>query len=379
MDEHGLYHGWLMPEMPNNGICWRDASESCFRIYGLIQESIYKNKEPVYERLPQEIAKLAVSREMPYLARSTTGGRLRFKTDSRYIALRCWWDELYEVPHQPAGGSSGFDLYLTENGKSRYYKTFMPPRFAKNRQNGFRQIIYFETEKMRDITIYFPIVNHVDRLEIGLEEQAKVLPAGEYQRKYPVVYYGSSITHGGCASRPGNTYEGYVSRALDLDQRNMGFSDSARGDIPVAEYIAEIDMCAFVFDYDNNAPNPEWLRKTHYPFYETIRKKNPDIPIICMSRPMFELNDVAEPGNREVDAKERKAIILETIKRARDSGDDKIYFVDGSKLFAGDCSDACTVDGLHPNDLGFYRMAQALIPVLRKTLQIEEEERRNEI
>ena len=80
---------------------------------------------------------------------------------------------------------------------------------------------------------------------------------------------------------------------------------------------------------------------------------------------------MAEPGNREVDAKERKAIILETIKRAQDADDNKIYFVDGSKLFAGDCSDACTVDGLHPNDLGFYRMAQALTLVLKQALEIE--------
>jgi len=371
MDENGLYHGWLMPEMPKEGICWRDASDSCFEIYGLITESIYHNEMAVYERLPQEVAEQAVSQEMPYLAHTTTGGRLRFRTDSRYVAIRCYWDELYEVPHQPAGATSGFDLYLTEDGVSRYYKTLMPPRFARNRQKGFRQIVYFETEKMRDVTIYFPIMNHVKRLEIGLEEQAEVLPGEKYRFPDPVVYYGSSITNGGCASRPGNTYEGFVSRALNLDQRNMGFSDSARGDIAVAEYIAKLDMCAFVFDYDHNAPNPEWLRKTHYPFYETIRKAKPDIPIICMFRPMFEVQDVAEPGIAEADAKERKGIILETIKRAGDAGDNKIYFVDGSKLFAGDSSDACTVDGRHPNDLGFYRMAQALIPVVKQALQIE--------
>lgn len=371
MDENGLYHGWLMPKMPETGIKWRDASDKCFTHYGLIKESIYENETPVYERMPQEIAKQGVNPELTMLARSTAGGRLRFKTDSKYIAIRVWWEVQYETPHQPSGGTSGFDLYLTEDGKCRYYKTLMPPTRAENRHKGYRQIVYFETEKMRDVTIYFPIANRVDRLEIGLEETAQLLPAEGYALDKPIVFYGSSITHGGCASRPGNTYEGHVSRILNMDQRNMGFSDSARGEISIAEYIASLDMCAFVYDYDHNAPTPEWLRNTHYPFYKVIRKAKPNIPIICISRPAFELKDIAEPGQREVETKERKAIILETMKRAKDEGDENIYFVDGSKLFEGEASDACTVDGLHPNDLGFYRMAQALIPVLKQALRLE--------
>lgn len=371
MDENGLYHGWLMPQMPEQGICWRDASESCFKIYGLIQESIYANEEAVYERLPQEIAVQAVSQEMPYLARATVGGRLRFKTDSGYIALRCYWDELYEVPHMTAGGTSGFDLYLTENGKSRYYKTFMPPRFAKNREKGYRQIVCFPTKEMRDVTIYFPVMNHVKKLEIGLEEEADIMPAEEYRFKNPVVYYGSSITNGACASRPGNTYESFISRTLNLDQRNMGFSDSAKGDVSVAQYIAGIDMCAFVFDYDHNAPDAEWLARTHYPFYETIRKAKPDVPIICISRPRPMQSDRLETRENAEVTQKRKEVILDTIRRAKEAGDTNIYFIDGETLFDGADSDCCTVDGCHPNDLGFHRMAQAIIPVLAKALHIE--------
>ena len=127
----------------------------------------------------------------------------------------------------------------------------------------------------------------------------------------------------------------------------------------MAEYIAALDCSVIVLDYDHNAPTVDHLRNTHYPFYETIRKVQPNTPIILISKPDL---------NPEVDAP-RRAVIYDTYKRAKKQGDKKIWFIDGEKLFGKHNRDACTVDGCHPNDLGFYRMAETICPTLKKALK----------
>jgi hypothetical protein len=176
-----------------------------------------------------------------------------------------------------------------------------------------------------------------------------------------VVYYGSSITQGGCCSHPGNAYQAVVSRKLNVDFINLGFSGNARGEKVVAEYIASLPCSVFVLDYDHNASVAE-LRNTHYAFYEIVRKKNPDMPIVFMSR-----CDV-DCAPHETD--DRRIIIAESLKKAREAGDRNVYFIDGAEVFKGHYEDMCTVDRCHPNDIGFMLMANAvedqLIRILTK-------------
>jgi lysophospholipase L1-like esterase len=159
-----------------------------------------------------------------------------------------------------------------------------------------------------------------------------------------------------------------VARELDLDHINLGFSDSARGDKAMAEYIASTPMSAFVYDYDHNAHNPQWLQDTHYPFYEIIRKAQPEIPIICMSR--ASMGKFNWPGRFENDEK-RRLIIQETVRRAKENGDNNIYFIDGANAFGAPNPTDCFVDGTHPNDVGFHYMAKAVIPVLKEALHLD--------
>ncbi len=341
------------------GVVWHDATERCFTIYGLDEESLYAGRTPVYCRMPEKIAK-QVSEGVYTLYTNTAGGRVRFATDSEYVALRCGYDLLCNMPHMPLTGSSGFDLYINEEDQSTYCGEFVPPWDQNARAHGYESILHFGSRRMRDITIDFPLYNNVTHLELGLEEDAAIQKGGSYRLAQPVVYYGSSITQGGCASRPGNSYQGFISRALNLDQRNLGFSGAGKGEPVMAEYIASLPMCAFVLDYDHNAPNAEHLQKTHEPLYKAVRKAHPDIPILCVSRP----NADFEPQD------EMRRVIEQTVLRAQAAGDANIRFLDGRTLFGTDCRDGCTVDRAHPNDLGFYRMAQAMIPILRQMLRL---------
>jgi lysophospholipase L1-like esterase len=128
----------------------------------------------------------------------------------------------------------------------------------------------------------------------------------------------------------------------------------------MALLIARIPMSVFVYDYDHNAPNVKHLADTHAPFFRTIRQARPELPIIMVSRPDFDSN----PAEGRV----RREIIRTTYEQAKANGDKHVFFVDGETLFGEHDRDACTVDGCHPNDLGFMRMAQTIRPTLAKAL-----------
>ena len=173
----------------------------------------------------------------------------------------------------------------------------------------------------------------------------------QYALEKPVLYYGSSITQGGCASRPGNAYQAMISRRLDADFINLGFSGNAKAETVMCEYLASLDASVFVCEYDHNAPNADHLAKTHRPLYETYRAAHPDVPIVFVTKPDF------HPGTED---ERRRRIVIDTYEYALSVGDRKVSFVDGAHLFDGPFADSCTVDGCHPNDLGFFRMAQKI-------------------
>ena len=212
---------------------------------------------------------------------------------------------------------------------------------------------------MREITINFPLYCSVNELFIGVSEQATLCAPQPYKYEKAIVYYGSSITQGGCASRPGMSYESIVSRRLNADHINLGFAGYARGEDEIAEYISNLEMSCFVYDYDHNAPTVEHLKNTYEKMFKKIRQKNLDIPIIMMSRPKFYLTNEEE---------ERLSIIKTTYNNAIENGDKNVYLIEGSKLmeFAGNEG---TVDNCHPNDLGFASMAKVVGDVLEKILK----------
>ena len=109
-------------------------------------------------------------------------------------------------------------------------------------------------------------------MEVGIDDDAEFLAAPAQKYEKPVCFYGSSITQGGCASKPGNSYNAMLARWLDFPQVNLGFSGNGKGEDTMAEYIASLDMSAFVYDYDYNAPTTEHYEATHDRFYRIISK-----------------------------------------------------------------------------------------------------------
>ena len=331
-----------------------------FRIYGLIFDS---EGEP-FRRIPCGVAE-RVNPGVLRLHTNTAGGRVRFMTDSARVAIRAIMPKKCLMPHMPFLGSSGFDMYVKEGEKNFYKGSFVPP---VDRANSYESCIELGSRKMRDITIHFPLYDGVNDLLIGVEPDAVVEAGGAYGSELPIIYYGSSITQGGCASRPGNCYTNIISRNLNTDHINLGFSGSGRGELVMADYIAAQPMSLFVFDYDHNAPNVDHLSKTHEAFFLAIREMHPDLPIIMASR-----TDTPKTLQIEEETIRRREVILNTYENALKRGDKQVRFVDGIKVFntcneMGATPDSCTVDGVHPNDLGFACMANVFGKAIKEML-----------
>lgn len=337
----------VQTQIDRTGLHFYDVEEAPFRVYGV------KMDNGRYRRLPEAVA-LATSAGVHTLHGNTAGGRVRFVTDSPRIAIHAAMDGQFQSPHFAFAGKAGFDVY--QNGA--YRKTFMP---TVDMQDGFESVIETRLDGKAEILIHFPLYANVKRLYIGLEEGCVLEPAAEYAISTPVVYYGSSITQGGCASRPGNAYQNIQSRLLDFDHVNLGFSGNAKAEEAMMEYIAGLTMSAFVYDYDHNAPTPAYLAQTHEKMFKYIRAAHPTLPILLLSRP--------QPHLLNPEDVERLEIVKRTYENALAAGDKNVYFIPGPALME-DVKNEGLVDGCHPNDAGFVSMARVMLPVIKQMLKM---------
>ena len=327
-------------------ICFYDVRKPPFDVYGFYN---YQT-ETKFKRMPDAVAE-TVNEGVKMLNYATAGGRVRFCTDSQYVAIRAIMPHIEHMSHFAMTGSSSFDLFIDdpESGVSRFHRPF---RIDKDAKGGYESIIKFGKKQMRYFTINFPTYSYVKDLFIGLQETASVGEGLKYRPIAPVVYYGSSITQGACASRPGNIYQNIISRHMNLDYINLGFSGSGRAEDTMVDYLCSLEMSAFVCDYDHNAPDVAHLEATHRKMYEKIRASHPEIPYIMISRVDFDL---------EYDANiKRRDVIIDTYRYARANKDKNVYFIDGAGVFRGPYQDLCTTDGCHPTDIGFALMADAI-------------------
>lgn len=337
-------------------VVWYDVRKAPFSLHGFHEP----RSMPYFCRVPTDVAE-ATSVGVAKLSKESAGGRVRFSTNSPYIAIRAKLLVVGRSSHLTLISSAGFDLYMDGEFGSRFIKEF---RMVYDMVDSYEQIVKLDGEKMRSFTINFPVHSVVESLEIGLKPDAAVDMPRPYRDVSPVIFYGSSIVHGTAATRPGYIYPAIISRELNIDFRNIGFSGQAKGEKALAKWMAELPMSVFVCDYDHNAPTVEHLEATHYPLYETIREKNPDVPYIMVTRP-----DYWTLINDQETILKRRDVIMSSYLKARAAGDKNVYFIDGLSFNVAPHQYEMSVDGVHPNDAGFIRMADGIGTVIRHALE----------
>lgn len=335
---------------------WREAFASPFRLSGFP----WFHCDGHYRRLP--VLPLGQIRDaVSELADCTAGGQVAFQSDSRHLAVRVKLAGPANMNHMPATGQCGFDLYVGEPGKQRYHNT---ARYDI-RQTAYEVELFEHPERaMRTFTLNFPLYQGVGAVQIGLSPEALVQRPPAWSDRHPVIIYGTSITQGGCASRPGLAYPNIISRALNREIVNLGFSGNGCGDPEVLRLMAAIpDPGLWVLDYDANAGSQDELRRSLPVAIGVLRSARTDVPILVVSRMVWarDFSHQESAKNREI----RAEIQRSAVEAARAAGDLHVHFFDGS-LLTGPDADECTVDGVHPNDIGFLQIARALLPEFQR-------------
>ncbi|MFD0960641.1 SGNH/GDSL hydrolase family protein [Paenibacillus chungangensis] len=293
------------------------------------------------------------------LGRMPSGVRLRFASTTTTLRIRARYLQLPSMLDMSTIGHSGIDLYV-DGPEEKYWGTSAA---AAEVDSGYEHC-FFEgiAAARRSFTLYLPTYNEVVELDIGIDTDAELFEPVPYAVEQPVVFYGSSITQGACASRPGNNYAAILSRELRCDIVNMGFDGSGRGESAMSELLADIDASCYVLDFHVNLSTADELESVYEPFYRILRTKRPGTPIV-MATPYVQS---CERFNLEAARRLNgmREVIEGTYKRARLQGDKAVFLVDGRELINEEAAADAYVDGLHPNDIGFRRIADGMKGIL---------------
>jgi lysophospholipase L1-like esterase len=317
-----------------------------------------------FDRLPAR-AEALVRPPVWNLSHNSAGLYVDFSTNAPRIAVR-WTlnSQTLAMPHMPATGVSGVDLYVRQDDKWHFLANGQAREFPDNET----EFAASEASAQGDVwyRLYLPLYNGVKSVEIGVPKGSELgfyLPKADPPK---IVVYGTSITQGGCASRPGMAYPSILGRRLDAEFINLGFSGNGQTEPELATLLAELKPAVFVID---SLPNltPEMLAERMPKFIEIIRASHPQTPILLVQNPLYPtIPFVAATRTKVTKANE----ILAQIHADRvAAGDQQITLVPACDL-AADGGDT-TVDGVHPTDVGFLRLADALEPYLRKVLSLQ--------
>lgn len=263
--------------------------------------------------------------------------------------------------HFTMTGIKGLDLYCLKNGKWQFVNTARPSAKATT-----AVIIKNMPATEMEYMLYLPLYDGLVNLEIGIKAESTIAwPEVDSPRAgQPVVFYGTSITQGGCASRAGMAYPNILSRMLNREIVNLGFSGNGQLDLEVAEAMATIDASCFVMDCLPNVSVAQMTEK-YSRFLEIIREKNPDTPILLVETILFPHMYFDQTVYTLLH--EKNKTLTRIFQEQKNKGDRNIYYVKAGKLI-GDDQEA-TVDGIHLTDLGFLRIAENLYPTIRKLIK----------
>lgn len=340
---------------------WHNPQDKPFHIVGLA----WFKEEKTYRRMPMKPSQ-TLPEAVDHLANHTAGGQIRFRTNSKRIAVRVKLAGAADMTHMPQTGQCGVDCYIGEPGEMVFCGG---TNFPLGQTSYEVAICQFDRTETRQVTLNLPLYMGVEEIAIGLEEGASVTEPSAYVSNKKVIIYGTSITQGGCANRPGMAYPNILSRRIPLEFINLGFSGSGRSEPEVAHVISEIDNPAcLVIDAEANCQGIDNMKRTLKEFVRIYREAHPHTLILLMSQIPYASENVKVILRQE--REERKAYQMACVEEWREQGDSAIYFIDGSVMLGSeDCFEG-TVDGVHPTDLGFKQMADYLTPILRSYLLV---------
>lgn len=343
--------GKITPSREADGVSWYDLRNLTIEGQG------WDDTAAPYDRLPAK-AEGVVRDPVWSLSRHSAGICARFVCDAG--AMQAHWkltSDRLAMAHMPSTGVSGLDLYVRDDSGAWQWLETPEPKTVENTEKLFSGV----ESKSREFLLYLPLYNGVSLVEIGIPTGAKIEEAPARSEK-PIVFYGTSITHGACASRPGMTHPAILGRRFDRPVINLGFSGNGTMDASMGDLLNELDVAVYCIDCLPNMMGPTVAERAE-PLVRQIRAVHADTPIVLVEDRTYS-NSYFFPDKQQRHADSRAALRA-AFDKLKAEGDENLYYLEGDKLLLTTDS---TVDSSHPTDLGFVEQANAFEEVLRPIL-----------
>ena len=312
----------------------------------LVSDSL---KESPFDRLPAKW-KDKVREPVWELSKCSAGLSIRFHTNSSRVAVK--WKLLKDVAmnHMASTGIKGVDLYFREGNRWQYVNTGRPVVMENE-----SILVQNMKSTWREFKIYLPLYDGVVDLEVGIDSLAGFKKAKKNPKK-PIVFYGTSITQGGCASRTGMAHTNIISRKLDVDCINFGFSGNGRMEEPIIDLMAEVDASIYVIECLQNM-TPEQVKIRTVPLVKQLRKKRPKTPILLVDHTLYNSYFLVENSKNFITTMNKA--LKEEHSKIIQMAISEVYYISTKNALGEDAEG--TVDGVHFTDLGYIRFADFLI------------------
>ena len=333
--------GWVRHEAHELGLegrGWEDVAAPYHRLPARAQELV---RDPVW--------RLSTQTSGMFITFNAATPALRFEVDLSEARL--------SLPHMPATGVSGVDLYASE-GDGPWRWVFCPRPSSQSYAAEVKGL----SPIPRTYRLYLPLYNGATSVRVAVPEGVELTPVAPRETP-PLVYYGTSIAHGACASRPGMSFVNILGRRLDVPVLNLGFSGNGRLEMELAALLAEVDASAYVLDCLPNL-GPRQVAERTEPFVRALRAKRPSTPVV-MVEDRVNANAGFLPGRARHHA-DNHAAFRAAFDQLTASGVRGLTYVQDAPFLGADGE--ATVDGSHPTDLGMVRYADALEPILRSLI-----------
>jgi len=317
-----------------------------------IEGRAFNDTASYYDRLPAR-AKDTVPAPVWGLSHNSAGMAFRFVTDAASFKIR--WavrSASLAMPHMPATGVSGVDVYQRLPEGWRFVRNGKPA--------GITNEVAVSVTPNAECLIYLPLYNGTSMVEFGLPKgrslsTAPMRPSGVTK---PVVIYGTSITQGGCASRPGLAFTAIAGRLADAPVVNLGFSGNGKMELSLCDLVAEIDASVYVLDCLWNMSDSLVKERTE-PFLRALQQKRPDTPIL-LAEDCNVFNQAPTPKSRILRGIYDKLKAEDAVKWRH------LHYLEAKEMLGHDTEG--TVDGCHPNDLGMMRQGEVFGAAIKKLL-----------
>ena len=328
------------------------------KVYGLPWFYDEGEDQGILYRLPKRL-QWQLSAPLWQRASELSGARLRFRSDTTSLRVKAdyLWDS--DGANRSIRGRCGFDLYA--DGVFWNICAREPDAFAID-----TELFEGAEKKMREFELYLPLDSSIQLHELQIDDDAVLLPSvQQYQNANPVFFYGTSITQGRCAGKPGMTYPAILSRMHNIDFVNLGFAGRGRGESCIAREMAHRDAACYVLDFSQNNFGADHLNDVYYPFIREIKNVKPGVPMILISAYWQAEESYSRKKANEVDA--IREVVENTYERCIAEGMQNLCFVDGKTLLKPGENESM-IDGVHPTDWGYYNIAERLAPHILRVI-----------